>query len=172
MNLNPRGRCIQRPKKKQCIQRLTAKLINSPLTSPSCQMHSRRCAELKSITLKYLREHIAVFLGRFECHQQTRLRWTASRVASACAGNRARRGQLRAGTRVRQLGDALQIAGFTHGLLQKRWWRLEQMAEAPAATHPRQSPRKLKEEEEGKKKNTKQPDCCLRLRSVNQRNET
>lgn len=131
-------------------------------------MHSRRCAESKSITLKYLREHIAVFLGRFECHQQTRLRWTASRVASACA-----EAKLRAGTRARQLGDALQIAGFTHGLLQKRWWRLEQMAEAPAATRPRQSPRKLKEEEEEEeKKNTKQPDCCLRLRSVNQRNET
>lgn len=92
-------------------------------------MHSRR-AELKSVTLKYLREHIAVFLGRFECHQQTRLRWTASRVASACAGKRARRGQLRTGTRARQLADALQIAGFTHGCCRSagggwsRWRRL------------------------------------------------
>lgn len=123
--------------------------MKSPLTLPNW-----RCAALKNITLKYLCEHIAVLLQRFECHQQTRLRWRTSRMASAatagaCAGKRAHRLVLS-----RQWPPSARRwpadCGFHAWLLQKRWWRLEQMAKVPAVTRPRQSPRKLKEEEEKK----------------------
>lgn len=105
---------------------------------------------------------------------KTRLRWRALRMASAatrgaCAGKRTRthgpvpRRRWRPSAR-RWPADC----GLHAWLLQKRWWRLEQMAKVPAVTRPRQPPRKLKEEEEKKEKNAKQPDCYLRLRLVKQ----
>lgn len=136
-NLYPWGCCFQRP---------TTEQIKSPSTLPSWCFATLK----KHHPQIYMCEHIAVLLERFECHQQTRLRWRTSRMASAampgvCMGKRVHRPVPHRHWRP-SARRCPADCGFHAWLLQKRWWRLEQMAKVPAVARPRQSPRKLKEE--------------------------